>query len=69
MSKASIETDMRDYGLSYSDFCEPSNQEKEHFIVRMEITMNRKMSHEEVEKAIFTALQSVGMKSHVGGIY
>lgn len=42
MSKASIETDMRDYGLSYNDFCEPSNYKKDHYTIRMDITMDKK---------------------------
>lgn len=68
MSKASIETDMRDYGLSYNDFCEPSNYKKDHYAIRMDITMDRKMSYEEAEMAILSALRSAGMKSHKGGI-
>lgn len=68
MSKASIETDMRDYGLSYNDFCEPSKYEKDHYTIRMDITMDRKMSYEEAEKVIFNALRSAGMKAHKGGI-
>lgn len=68
MSKASIEADMRDYVLTYSDFCEPSNYKKDNFTIRMDITMDRKMSHEEAEIVIFNALKSAGMKAHKGGI-
>lgn len=68
MSKASIETDMRDYELSYSDFCEPSKYKKDHYTIRMDITMDRKMSYEEAEIVIFNALRNAGMKAHKGGI-
>lgn len=45
-----------------------SNYEKDHFTIRMDITMNRKMSYEGAEKVIFNALRSAGMKAHKGGI-
>lgn len=68
MSKSSIETDMEDYGLSYSDFCESTNYEKDYYTIRMDIILDRKMSYEEAEKVIFNALRSAGMKIHKGGI-
>ena len=68
MSKANINTDMQDYGLSYADFCEPSKELKDKFTIHMDITMDKKMSHEDAEREIFTALRSAGMKAHIGGI-
>lgn len=47
-------------------FEEKSN--KKHFTIRMDITMDREMSFEEAEKAIFSALRSAGMRAHTGGI-
>ena len=59
---------MKDCELSYSDFYESNEDKKDHYTIRMDITMNRKMSYEEAEKTIFNALRSAGMKAHKGGI-
>lgn len=41
---------------------------KSKYTIRMDITMDRDMSYEEAEKAIFNALRRAGMKAHKGGI-
>lgn len=51
------------FGLEEEHECKKRN-----FTIRMDITMDREMSYEEAEKVIFSALRSVGMKGHCGGI-
>ena len=41
---------------------------KAKYTIRMDITMDREMSYEEAERLFFSALRSVGMKAHCGGI-
>ena len=42
---------------------------KNKYTIRMDITMNKKMTYEEAELIIFNALRSAGMIAHKGGIY
>ena len=41
---------------------------KAKYTIHMDITLNKEMSYEEAERAIFNALHSAGMKGHCGGI-
>jgi hypothetical protein len=50
------------------DFFETDDCKKKNWTIRMDITMDRDMSQEDVERTIFSALRSAGMKAHKGGI-
>jgi hypothetical protein len=47
---------------------ESTDYKKKNWTIRMDITMDRDMSQEDVERTIFSALRSAGMKAHKGGI-